>query len=58
MYLGQRGCQCPQCKSTDVQYHLDDELNEWYECIHCEEKGDKYDFTCTELTEKECSTNT
>lgn len=51
MYIGERGCQCPKCGAHHPEYRMDDELNEWYECIECDETGDKYDFTCTSVPE-------
>ena len=71
MYIGERGCQCPKCGTHHPEYRMDDELNDWYECINadCEFTGDKYDFTCTSVPEgyvmteleerlSKCSTNT
>ena len=53
MYIGERGCQCPKCGTHHPEYRMNDELDEWYECINadCCFTGDKYDFTCTSLPE-------
>ena len=47
-YIGKRGCQC-ECGCLDIEYHVNEEMDEWYECVNCRKTGDKYDFTCNKL---------